>query len=448
MSVPPAAAEDLDHGPPDRVNEPGIVIHLVIDRSDVDSELCPNLNNGRQGAARCLGELQRSGPYHLTFRLNGHARVELNADLASPECTERPLTPITAPNPPARGSVVPVQEPMAEPELLVQGRESVAVAEPIAERPQRSSVAISGEAVEMYQPPIQVVCFGTPRVMCAGQQIWPGSGGDAKPWELLLYLACQPAEGVPRQAVMRALWRDKYPGEQDAHRLRQLRYRLRRQLQQVTGAPDKDGICHERHRLRLDPGLIRSDAQKFDALVRSARSNHAPDAIEQLRQARTLYTDDLLQGYGARRYAWIDERDGSGVTLREHFRCLLHKASERLADLYAEAGELSAAIDLYRELTEVDPAHDRLWLALFRLHARRGDRNALMAEERRLRQMLRNLSNELDAGSTAAVTEPSQEVVQEFHRLISRSGQPVELQCSDSVDRLRFHGCPALRLER
>jgi two-component SAPR family response regulator len=299
------------------------------------------------------------------------------------------------------------------------------VAEAIAERPQnqRTSVTCPGVAVESYQPPIQVVCFGSPRVMCAGQQVWPGSGGDAKPWELLLYLACQPAEGVTRQAVMRALWRDKYLAENDAHRLRQLRYRLRRQLQQVTGAPDKDGICHERHLLRLDPGLVRSGAQQFEALVRSARTNDTADMIERLQQARALYTDDLLQGCGVRRYAWINERDGSGVTLREHFRRLLHKASERLADLYAEAGDLSAAIDLYRELTEVDPAHDRLWLALFRLHARRGDRNALIAEQRRLRHMLRDLSDELDAGFTAAVTEPSQEIVQEFHRLISGSRQ-------------------------
>jgi hypothetical protein len=53
---------------------------------------------------------------------------------------------------------------------------------------------------------------------------------------------------------------------------------------------------------------------------------------------------------------------------------LLQKASERLAELYAEAGDLTGSIDLYREVTEVDPANERLRLALFRLNARVGDR--------------------------------------------------------------------------
>ena len=36
-----------------------------------------------------------------------------------------------------------------------------------------------------------------------------------------------------------------------------------------------------------------------------------------------------------RRYGWLDERDGSGVTLREHFRRLFQQASLRLAELHA-----------------------------------------------------------------------------------------------------------------
>jgi DNA-binding SARP family transcriptional activator len=226
--------------------------------------------------------------------------------------------------------------------------------------------------------------------------MWPGSGGDVKPWELLLYLACQPAEGIARQTVMQALWRDEYVTN-DAHRFRQLRYRLRQHLQQVPDAPDSDGICFDRHLLRLDPGVVWSDAQHFAALVCSARRNPGGDVIQRLERARALYTGDLLVREELRRYPWIDERDGSGVTLREHFRRLLQKASERLAQLYAESGEPSAAIDVYRELTETDPAHEDLWLALFRLQAQRNDRNALIAEDQRLRHMLRVFASELGA---------------------------------------------------
>jgi two-component SAPR family response regulator len=232
-----------------------------------------------------------------------------------------------------------------------------------------------------------------------------------------------------------ALWRDHGLTE-DAHRFRQLRYRLRRQLQQVPRAPDTDGICLDRHMLRLDPEVVWSDVQHFAALVRSARCNPGGDAIQRLEQARALYTGELLLGQGLRRYAWIDERDASGVTLREHFSRLLQKASERLAELYAEAGELTAAIDLYRELTEADPAHEGLWLALFRLHARRSDRNALIAEDRRLRYMLRVLAHELGALAPREVTEPAQVLVQEFHRLLSDLGRPGELHRSSGGGRI------------
>src|ERR1700694_2924766 len=56
----------------------------------------------------------------------------------------------------------------------------------------------SATALTTIGPPIEVSCFGGPIVRCAGQQVWPRlAGGEVKPWELLLYLACQPAEGVP-----------------------------------------------------------------------------------------------------------------------------------------------------------------------------------------------------------------------------------------------------------
>jgi DNA-binding SARP family transcriptional activator len=278
---------------------------------------------------------------------------------------------------------------------------------------------------------VQVFCFGSPRVICCGQQVWPLLGsGDAKPWELLVYLACQPVEGVSREAVVKALWHNTELKDDGSHRLRQLRYRLRQHLQQVPGASDQDGICRDRDVLRLDSGVVWSDAQQFISLVRSARTNPRSDDIQRLEHARALCTGDLLEGPEVRRYHWIDERDQSGVALREYFRELLQKASERLAELYAEAGDLSASIDVYRELTEVDPAYERLWLALFRLHARRGDRDALIAEEQRLRQMLRDLADQLAAPVAAEITEPSQEVVQEFRRLLSDLRRAREAQRS------------------
>src|SRR4029077_14657806 len=190
---------------------------------------------------------------------------------------------------------------------------------------------------------------------------------------------------------------------------RQLRYRLRRILSAVPGAPDTDGICFDRGTLRIDPGVVYSDAQEFLSLVRGARVSSGPEVIAQLEQARALYQGDLLHGPDANRYAWLDERDDSGVTLREHFRRLFQQASFRLAELYAASNELSAAIDVYRELTDADPADERVWRALFGLHAQRGDRVALVREEHRMRESLRELAADMDAANPAELEEPSDE---------------------------------------
>ena len=147
-----------------------------------------------------------------------------------------------------------------------------------------------------------------------------------------------------------------------------------------------------------------------------AKARLGVDAIEDLERARALYVGDLLTGPDVRRYAWLDERDGSGVTLREHFRHLFQQVSVRLAELYTQAGDTNSAVILYRELTEIDPADERLWQALFRLHARRGDRDALIAEEQRLRETLRDLADELDAPDA---DEPGREVAQEYERLLA-----------------------------
>jgi two-component SAPR family response regulator len=291
--------------------------------------------------------------------------------------------------------------------------------EPTARSLQNAAHAPDSDTVATLQVPIQIFCFGTPSVVCAGQTVWPRNGGDAKPWELLLFLASQPVEGVSKDAVIAALWPQEAMVEDLAHRLRQLRFRLRRQLQQVLGGPQVDGISLDRRMLRMDPGVVHSDAQEFLALVRSVRVNPGDGAIQRLEQARALYVGDLLTGPDVRRYAWLDERDDSGVTLREHFRRLFENASVRLAELYTEAGDLEAAIDVYREVTEIDPADERLWQVLFRLHARRGDRDALVAEEQRLRQMLRELAEELEGTDDAHADEPGRELVQEYQQLLT-----------------------------
>jgi len=72
-------------------------------------------------------------------------------------------------------------------------------------------------------------------------------------------------------------------------------------------------------------------------------------------------------------------------------------------------------------LTEIDPSDERLWRALFRLHADRGDRLALVREEHRLRAALRQAAEAADVDDSASqqIEEPSRETVQEYQRLMA-----------------------------
>jgi nucleoid-associated protein YgaU/DNA-binding SARP family transcriptional activator len=355
------------------------------------------------------------GGGRLFVRLDGREPVELYGYQVAAEHLERLVRVMRSayPSRPSSPPEPPPSTPASEPEPPTpRPAESTSVHDPDIEMLIDASLRAEG-------PPLRVICFGGPRVLCAGRQVWPKvPTGEAKPWEFLLYLACQPLEGVSSGAAVEALWPED-DADDAPHRFRQLRYRLRRMLSAVPGAPETDGICLDRGTLRLDPGVVYSDAQEFLELVRSARVNPGPDLVQQLEQARALYTDDLMEGPNAHRYAWLDERDDSGVTLREHFRRLFQQALVRLAEAYASSGEIDAALEVYRELTGLDPADDRLWRAMFRLHAARGDRSALVREEHRMRECLRELSAEMGEADHTEIEEPSRETVQEYQRLLA-----------------------------
>jgi hypothetical protein len=58
-------------------------------------------------------------------------------------------------------------------------------------------------------------------------------------------------------------------------------------------------------------------------------------------------------------------------------------------------------------------------LSLFRLHAQRGDRLALLREEHRMRETLRELTEEFGPTDAAEDGELSRETAREFQRLLA-----------------------------
>ncbi len=342
------------------------------------------------------------------------------------ETEARPESALLAPEE-AEASEPPDEPDEIRDTALETARSSSVVPSPAAaaEPPTTEAVTASTE------PPLSVVCFGGPSVRYRGRQVWPAPGsGDAKPWEVLVFVACQPPEGATREALAHALWPDDTRATDPGHRLRQLRYRLRNALDKLAPGITGDVVRADASGIyRLDPTIVQSDAQRFLGLYKTGRTSCGAEAIAAYEEARILYTGDLLDGPDARRYAWVDDRDDSGVMLQEHFRRVHHQLTFNLADLYASAGQTDGAIALYRELAQADPGDESIWRALFRLHHRRRDRPALLREERRMRQALRESDPDdaadlgLDPDVDPEVYEPSAETAFEFDRLLADLGR-------------------------
>src|SRR5262249_39378498 len=135
----------------------------------------------------------------------------------------------------------------------------------------------------------------------------------------------------------------------------------------------------------LDTAAVSSDVHRFAELCEAAGRLPPEAARRAYEQTRALYRGDLL---AERPYPWIDERDESGLTLREQYREMHRRATEALADRSLADGDAAAAVPLYRELLHAEPTLEGVARQLFRCHARLGDRAALVREERHLREAL------------------------------------------------------------
>jgi two-component SAPR family response regulator/LysM repeat protein len=345
-----------------------------------------------------------------------HASPGPALDASPVAAPENPVPVSDQPRPGPSASMLESRLPQAPPASLATA--TAGARRNGKSRPSKQALPSLTTAAAVAEPPLRVICFGGPRVMCGDRQIWPNhTRGEAKCWELLLFLCCQPPEGIATDRALEALWPEQI-AEDPGHRIRTLRYRLRNVLRDVPGAPESDGISLDRGMMRLHSTIVWSDASEFLEKVRRARTTIGAGARPFLERVRELYQGDLLIGPDARRYAWADDRDESGVTLREHFRRQYQHASARLADLYVESNDPEAALHLLRDLTESDPGDERLWRALFRVHAQRRDRPSLILEEGRYRHVLRERLGDVDGLLGADDLELGREIAEEYQRLL------------------------------
>ncbi|MGI8916535.1 MAG: FtsK/SpoIIIE domain-containing protein [Chloroflexota bacterium] len=226
---------------------------------------------------------------------------------------------------------------------------------------------------------LTIRCFGELELLGDGRPLTPGT--NQRPWELLLYLALQPAAGVSRDTILATFWAE-VEQEQANDRLNTALSRLRTLL--ARALPDlpsdvvrleRDGVCH------LDAALVWSDAQEFLTRREAARRQPPAAAAATLEQARALYRGEVFRQPA---YAWLDEPGEDALTLREFFEEAYAVLSERLARLYTDLGQPAKAAPLYRELLRREPAIQQLAPVLYRCYQALGDREELLRAHQEL----------------------------------------------------------------
>lgn len=238
---------------------------------------------------------------------------------------------------------------------------------------------------------VQVCCFGEFSVRSEGREITPSLAErlSLKAWELLAFFAAQPDGVVSREKLLAALWPDIHP-DQATNRLNIAVSRLRAILAHQVPGLTGDVVRADRTGVRaLDSAVVGSDVHRFVTLCRSASALPSGQAQAALIEARTLYRGDLFAGRGSQLFEWVDERDESGLSLREQYREEYRQATLRLAHLYCRDGQVGRAVPLYKSLLKAEPTLEDVVRELFRCYQQLGDLGALLREERHLREVLR-----------------------------------------------------------
>ncbi len=288
--------------------------------------------------------------------------------------------------------VTTVSPPLAEgPLAAATASEQLSLLEPGAV----AEAADEPAPVDAPAPLIEIRCFGSLQVSSGGRKLTSvrDVNGPNKGWEMLAFLATHDEDGVSKDKLLMCLW-PELDSDSASNRMRVTMTRLRTHLaNQVAQLRDDtvDVVRAHDGRCRLGAGVAVSDAHRF--LTLCAAITPAP-----LESAQTLYDelhaighDDLLDEPS---YAWVDDRDEHGVTLRERFRKHYEEATRTLAMRWRQEKRPDMAVPLLRNLLALDPTQEDVVADLYHCYLELGDVGALIREERHFREALQNLFGE------------------------------------------------------
>lgn len=221
-------------------------------------------------------------------------------------------------------------------------------------------------------------CFGGFRIDRDGT---PVDLGRVKPRAraVLQFLAIHAGTPVHREVLVDALWPDADvpTGVRNLHvAVSSLRHALDR-----DGRPSLITRHGDSYLLDLSAGA-EVDVRTFSAACRDASGADLATAAAALRRVLDAYGGDLLPEAGPAE--WV-------VKDREAYRMQAADAAQRLADLLADAGDLSGAVRACQRGLVVDRYRDGLWRTLISLLERAGEPAAAARSRREYEKVLAEL---------------------------------------------------------
>ncbi len=208
-----------------------------------------------------------------------------------------------------------------------------------------------------------------------------GAAARRKTLALLALLAAAGKNGASREKLIAYLWPEADTAR-GHHLLKQACYALRRDLHQPE-------LFLGRDKLRLNPAIVTSDPESFDAALDRGDLAHAV----------ALYRGPFLDGFflnGAGGFErWVEGE-------RARFAQCVCAAVEALAGDAAARGDRRRAADWWRRLAVLDPLNDRVALGVMSALVASGDRAGALQVARVHERLLRE---ELDAAPGRAVVE-------------------------------------------
>jgi DNA-binding SARP family transcriptional activator len=226
---------------------------------------------------------------------------------------------------------------------------------------------------------VLICLLGPFRVLSTGGQAVPVRG--EKLVAVLCHLALRYHEGVPRDALLHALW----PGRDTVLAVEALHSRLYR-VQRLLGewldgaAP----VVYAAGRYRLNGAAgVGADVACFEALAgagdRHARAGDPAASGAAFRLALQLYQGDL----------WAEADDLQALVERERLRARYLGLLARLADQAYGARDHAACLGYAQRLLECAPCREDAHRAIMRCHVRLGERAQAFAQYRLCTQILR-----------------------------------------------------------